>query len=290
MQILCNGLISGFAIALLAVAFQMVYLPTRVFFIGMAGLYALAPYLCMAMHTAGMPWMVGVMGTLLVMVLLSLACEGFNHAPLARKGASEGAHLISSLGISIVLVQVVAMIWGNEPRTLRTGFDATVGAGGVILTSAQLLTAGVASVLLIAFLVLLRTSDIGLRLRALADNPSQFALFGYNVDCHRLLAFALAGLFVTAASLLTAYDLGFDPHGGLHAVLLAVVAVIIGGRGSFAGPIAGGLLLGLIRAQVVWHLSARWQEALTFAVLAIFLLLRPRGLFGQKVRIEATQS
>lgn len=256
---------------------------------GMAGLYALAPYLCMAIPAAGVHWPLGVMVTLLLVVLLSLACEYFNHAPLARKGASEGAHLISSLGISIVLVQVVAMIWGNETRTLRIGLNTTYAAGGVILTSAQLITAGVATTLLVAFLVLLRTSDIGLRLRALADNPTQFALFGYNVDRHRLLAFALSGLFVTAASLLTAYDLGFDPHGGLHAVLLAVVAVIIGGRGSFVGPIVGGLLLGLIRAQVVWHLSSRWQEALTFAVLAIFLLLRPRGLFGQKVRIEATQ-
>lgn len=287
MQIFLNGLISGLAIALLAVAFQIVYLPTRVFFIGLAGLYALAPYVGMATQQAFGVWPVSVAVSVAVVVGLAMSFEWANHAPLTRKGASVGAHLISSLGLYIVLVQVVAMIWGNDTKTLRAGLDTTFHLGDSILTYSQILMFGVSTVLLVGFLLMLRSTDLGLRLRALADNPIQFALYGYNVDIHRLLAFALAGVFATAAALLTAYDIGFDPHTGLHTTLLAVVAVIIGGRSSFAGPIVGGLLLGLIRAQVVWHFSARWQDAVTFAVLALFLLLRPQGLFGQKTRIEA---
>lgn len=288
MQIILNGFLSGLAIALLAVAFQMVYLPTRVFFVGLAGLYSLAPYIYLSGQGMFGCWEGSVMLSLAVVISLSLLFEWANHAPLTRKGASDGAHLISSLGLYIVLVQVVAMIWGNDTKTLRTGLDPTVQFFGSVLTQSQLLMAGVACVLLLGFLAMLRASGIGLRLRALADNPIQFALYGYNVDIHRFVAFGLAGLFATAASLLTAYDIGFDPHRGLHAVLLAVVAVIIGGRTSFVGPIVGGILLGLIRAQVVWHFSARWQEAVTFAVLAFFLLVRPQGLFGQKTRIEAS--
>lgn len=288
MQILLNGLIMGFAIAMLAIAFQMIYLPTRVFFLGLAGLYTLAPYLYLATgETLGFLGG-GVIAALVGVTILALLFEWGNHAPLARKGASDGAHLVSSLGLYIVLVQVVAMTWGNETRTLRTATDWTVHFAGSVLTHAQLLMVCVAVSLLLGFLVLLRSTDVGLRLRALADNPSQFALYGYNVDTHRLIAFGLAGVFATVASLLTAYDIGFDPHSGLQAVLLAVIAVIIGGRSSFIGPIFGGLLLGIIRAQAVWYLSARWQEAVTFAVLALFLLLRPQGLFGQKTRIEAT--
>ena len=288
MQIILNGLISGSAIALLAVAFQMVYLPTRVFFIGLAGLYSLAPYLVFSAGKAGWSPVLGVGIAIAVVVALAVVCEWLNHARLTRKGASDGAHLISSLGIYIVLVQVIAILWGNETKTLRAGLDSTVHVGSAILAQSQLIMAGVAAALLLGVWVMLRSSNIGLRLRALADNPTQFALFGYNVDAHRLIAFALAGIFASASSLLTAYDLGFDPYTGLHSVLLAVVAVIIGGRHSFAGPAIGGLLLGLVRTQVVWHLSARWQEAVTFAVLALFLLLRPHGLFGQKTRIEAT--
>lgn len=288
MQIFLNGLISGLAIALLAVGFQMAYLPTRVFFVGLAGLYTLAPYVYMATQTTFESRFISVMATLVTVLALSLLFEWANHGPLARNTASDGAHLISSLGIYIVLVQAVVMIWGNSIQTLRTGLDTPIHPGGLVLTESQLLTAGVACALICVFLLMLRATDIGLRLRAMADNPTQFALFGYNVDAHRLAAFGLAGLFATAASLVTAHDIGFDPNRGLHAVLLAVVAVIIGGRTSFVGPIAGGVLLGLIRAQVVWNVSARWEEAVTFFALAVFLLLRPQGLFGEKSRIEAT--
>lgn len=288
MQIILNGFISGTAIALLAVAFQMVYLPTRVFFIGLAGIYSLAPYLVLAANGSGWPIIIGVTFATTGTVALALFFEWANHAPLARRNASNGAHLISSLGLYIVLVQAIAIIWGNDTRTLRTGLDSTVDIAGAILTGSQLLTGGVACILLIGGRAMLRSSDIGLRLRALADNPNLFALYGYNVDAYRLIAFAIAAVFAAMSSLLTANDIGFDPYSGLHAVLLAVVAVIIGGRHSFVGPAIGGLLVGFVRAQVVWHLSARWQEAVTFAVMAIFLLLRPEGLFGRQARIEAS--
>jgi len=71
--------------------------------------------------------------------------------------------------------------------------------------------------------------------------------------------------------------------------LLAVVAVIIGGQSSFSGPVLGALLLGIIRAQVVWYMSARWQEAATFLLLAVFLLFKPQGLLSSKTRLEALQ-
>lgn len=287
MQILINGFISGTAIALLAVAFQIVYLPTRVFFIGLAGVYSVVPYLALSVLGAGWGWPAALAASLLGAVGLCLLCEWANHGPLARKGASDGAQLIASLGIYIVLVQIVAMVWGNSTKTLRTGLDSVTRLGETIVTGAQWTTLGAGALCLAAFALLLLRSDLGLRLRALADNPKMFALFGYNVNRYRLLAFALCGVFVAAASLVTAYDIGFDPHTGLHAVLLAVVAVIIGGRGTFLGPVLGALLLGLLRAQVVWHFSARWQEAATFALLAAILLLRPQGLLGGKSRLES---
>jgi len=287
MQIIINGLISGSAIALLAVAFQMVYLPTRVFFLGLAGLYSLTPYLLMASRQAGLPDTIGIPATTAAVVVMALLCEWLNHARLARKGASEGVHLISSLGIYILTVQIIAMVWGNNTHSLRTETNSMLRLGQVILTKPQLFIVAATLILLPLLWITLRQSSIGVRLRALADNPSRLGLLGYNLGNYRLLAFGFAGVFAAASSLLSANDLGFDPYSGLDAVLIAVVAVIIGGRFSFFGPAVGGLLLGVIRAQVVWQYSARWQEAVTFAVLAIFLLFRPEGLRGSKTRLEA---
>lgn len=288
MQALINGLVSGAAIALLATAFQVVYLSTRAFFIGLAGVYSAAPFLAYWTHSVGGGWLLALGVALVASVLLSALCEWANHGPLSRRQASEGAHLVSSLGIYLVIVQILAMTWGNEVLLLREGLDPSWRISGVILTRAQILTAACALGLLLILGLLLRGSALGLRLRALAGNPAQFGLLGYNVGRYRLLAFALSGLFAASAALVTAYDVGFDAHSGLHAFLLAVVAVILGGRGSFAGPILGALLLGILRAQVVWLWSARWQEAVTFGLLALALFLRPDGLVAREARLEAS--
>jgi branched-chain amino acid transport system permease protein len=287
-QIILNGLVSGFAAALLALAFQSVYLPTRVFFLGLAGIYSLAPYLAYEIFLRGGGWFLAVAISILASIGLALLLEWGNHARLSRHGASEGAHLIASLGTYIILVQVVSLVWGNEGKTLGVVVGSVKRLGSLAVTGAQWTTLGVAILLLLIFGIFLMHSDLGLRLRALADNSVQFALLGYNVDHHRLLAFGLAGFFAAASALVTALDVGFDPFTGLHSVLLAVVAVMIGGQGSFRGPVLGALLLGLLRAQVVWHWSARWQEAVTFVILALILLLRPQGLLGRKPRLEAT--
>ncbi len=286
MQILINGIISGSAIALLAVAFQAVYLPTRVFFVGLAGIYAVTPFIAHACRAQGWAWPLAIASSILAAVALSLFLEWSNHARLARKKAGDSVHLIASLGTYIVIVQIVAMVWGLAPKTLRSGIDTVTRHGDVVVTGAQWTTLGVAIGLLGGFAAFLNRSRLGLRLRAMSDNVAQFALFGYDVSAYRYLGFAIAGLFCAAASLVTAYDVGFDPYTGLQAVLLAIVAVIIGGQGSFLGPVIGAFMLGVIRAEVVWHFSPRWQAAVTFGLLALFLLFRPQGILGRSNRLE----
>jgi branched-chain amino acid transport system permease protein len=287
MQILFNGVVSGMGIALLAVAFQSVYLPTRVFFIGLAGVYTCTPFIAYSVRSRGGGWVFAVGLSVLASVGLSVLCELASHARLARRQASEGSHLIVSLGIYIILVQAISLIWGNDTKTLSAGSDAATHLGQVVITNAQWITLVVAVLLLMLYVLFLSLSNLGLRLKALADNPVQFALLGYDVSRHRLLAFGVAGLFAAASALVTSYDNGFEPYSGMRAVLVAVVSVIIGGRASFIGPILGAVLLGLLRSQVIWHWSARWQEAVTFGLLALILLLRPRGLMGRKTRLEA---
>lgn len=171
MQILVNGLIQGLLVAVLALGFMSVYLPTRVFFVGLAGVYTVSPSLAWQVRSAGGPWWLALVLAGLVSIALSLACERFNHRRLDRRGASSGAHLISSLGTFIVVVQVVAMIWGNETKVLRTGIDSIYRMGGVTLTRSQVVGGMVSLVCLLGYYLWLRFSNLGLRFRALADNP-----------------------------------------------------------------------------------------------------------------------
>jgi branched-chain amino acid transport system permease protein len=289
-QILINGLINGLTLAVLALGFTVVYLPTRVFYVALGGVYSLAPFIVWAGLRQGLPWYFGTGIALTVGIIVSMLCEFTNHARLEKRGSSiSGSHLVSSLGIYIVLVQFITLIWGNDTKVLRSGLDQVIHLGGLLVTHAQIIAASVAIAVLGIFYVWLQRSQLGLQFRALADNPKEFAIRGYNVRWLRLLAFGLAGALGTISSLLVNYEIGFNPEGGLAALLLAVVAMIVGGQQSFYGPVLGGVLLGLLRSLVVWSLSAKWQEAVTFLILVICLFVRPYGLLGQANRLEAEE-
>lgn len=287
MQIFVNGVITGLTFAVLALAFAVVYIPSRVFHFALGAVYVAGPFVAWACLQRGWSMPLAIVAALLVALGLSLACELLNHWRLEKKGAASSTHFIASLGSYIIIVQAVVLLWGTETKVLRTGLDEAVTVGSVVVTKAQLVAAGVSIVALAAFYTWLRFTKFGLRFRALAENPSEFALRGYSVRQARLLAFGISGLLTAASSLVVANDVGFDPNGGLAALLLAVVAVFIGGRMTFAGAALGGLLLGVVRSEVVWFLSARWQEAITFVLLVLFLFLRPNGIIGKADRLEA---
>jgi branched-chain amino acid transport system permease protein len=287
-QIIANGVMAGLTIALMALAFTTVYLPTRVFFVALGGVYTLIPFIAWSCLNAGFPWLVVIVICSITGMALSVGCEMVNHGPLDRGKASSTVHLVSSLGFYIVFVQVVALIWGNESKVLRTGLDTVVHVGAVIFTRAQIIATGGAILLVAGFFLWLKFSDLGLRFRALADNPVEMALRGHDTSRLRIIAFGLAGGFASAATMMAAFDIGFDSHGGLSALLLGVVAMIIGGRQSFLGPVIAGVALGMLRSGVVWYWSAPMQDAVTFALAAVFLVFRPDGLFAQKSRLEAS--
>jgi branched-chain amino acid transport system permease protein len=287
MEVLINGLTNGLSIAVMALAFLMVYLPTRVFYVALGGIYAIVPYIAWSLLSRHWPAYVAVSVALVSGVGISVACELLNHARLEKRGASTGTQLMSSLGIYIVIVQVTTLIWGNDTKVMREGLDTAIAIGNNRVAHAQLIAGAVSLVALVAFYSWLRLSKLGLELRGLADNTKELGLRGHNIGRLRLLAFGLAGALASVSALVASYDIGFEAHGGLSVLLLAIVAVIVGGRESFLGPVVGGILLGLTRTEVVWFLSARWQEAVTYMLLALFLFARPKGLLGQKTRLEA---
>ena len=289
MQILLNGICNGMVIALLAIAYTVVYLPTRIFFIALAGIYVGAAYLTWHLTQKGVSAGYAILLSVALGAVVSVLCELLNHRSLEKNKASDGAHMISSLGIYMIMIQAIAIIWGNEPKILKTGVETTYHVLGFTMASSQIIDLIGASIAVGGFFYWLKHSNLGLLFRGLADNPLQMALLGYDTNRLRLVAFGLSGALAGFAGILSAYDLGFDPYVGMNAVLLAVIATIIGGKTDFIGPLVGGLILGILRAEVVWFYSARWQDAITFVILAVFLFLKPDGLLGKAGRLESKQ-
>ena len=285
-QILVNGILQGILIGSMGVAFGLVYRTTKVFHIALGGVAVLAPYIVMTGSAAGLPTAVSFAAASGVAAVLGVVLEIFNHRALERNRATPEIHLIASLGSYLVLVQVIALAWGNETQLLREGSDETWRIFSVTLARAQVVGPMIALAAVSALMAWLWKAERGLELRALADNPTLVALLGGNVAVLRAWVFGLSGALAAVASIAQAWDVGFDPQGGLKVVLLGMAATIIGGPASFAAPLAGGVLLGVLRAAVVWFSSSRWEESATFVLVALFLLWRPQGLFARRLRLE----
>lgn len=286
MQILANGLISGLAVAVLALAFQLVYLPTKIFFFAMAAVFAAAPFFAWQAVQWGIPLVLAVVLAIVATGFISLLMERLTHGQMNRKKSSDIAQFIASLGYNIVLIQILTVVWGNDPKVIPS-IQGVIKIGGVFITNTRLLLFCAALTAIVLFFVWLRMTSVGLQFRALADNTLELSMRGYNIRRLRLTAFAIAGSMTGLIAVLMAFENGFYSYSGLPMFLLAVVAAIIGGRDSFFGAVLGGVLLGIMRAQVEWHLSPHWLNALTFGALVLFLLFRPQGLIATNRRVEA---
>jgi len=286
MQSLVIGAANGLVLALLAMAFYLPYAGTGVLHLALGASFVLAPYAMEAAGQAGAGPLVAALAGIAASAVLSLACEVFNHRLLEKRGGGWAAHMLSSLGIYIAAVQAITLVWGSESRTL-SWLSGAWRLGSVVIGRQLATNAGLAAVLMLVVIVWLRRSQLGLRLRALASNPTELALCGHDTRLLRTVSFALSGGLAGVASLLGAFDTGFDPTSGLSMVFLAFAAVIIGGRDRLAGPLAGGFLLGLARALAASAFASRWQDPITFSFLILFLFFRPQGLLAPTLRAEA---
>lgn len=272
--------------SLAAVGFALVYNTTGIFHIAAAAVYTAAAYFFyFAAHTWQIPLWSSAVLALVCAAMLNVACELAVYRPLLRRGATKMVVMLASIGLMIAIINVIALIFGNEVKIIDNSIQPSLHLGSVILSHPQAIQLSVAVPLLVAFVLFWRRSAFGLQTYSLGNNPVLFDVFGFDTGKTRLGVFLFGGFFLSASSCLSAYDIGLSPHGGMAMLINAMVAMIIGGIGRFSGCIAGGLLLGILQALVVWQFAANWQNAITFLLLIIFLFFRPQGLLGLRKRI-----
>ncbi|MBI1928135.1 branched-chain amino acid ABC transporter permease [Candidatus Poribacteria bacterium] len=237
-QFVANGVVSGCIFGLVALGFGLIYRTTKVFHIAHGAVYTATAYLFYGFLTGWkLPWLMSLMATLLSGTLLGLFIEYGVYYPLYRRGASSGVVLISSLGLYTVIVNIIAMGFGNETKILSPGVEPTVHLASVILTRIQIVELAVFAVLTAVTLAFLRFSRVGQLIQAAADNAPLVSVVGVNLRYVRLLVFGIGSFLAGMAACLVALDVGMDPHGGMNMLLTAAVAVIVGGVEVFSGAV-----------------------------------------------------
>jgi branched-chain amino acid transport system permease protein len=289
LQLLANGLVNGAMFALGALGFGLVYRSTGIFHVAYGAVFVVAGYalytLSRAAHLA-LPYAVPL--ALLLTCLVGCLMEAAVYWPFHRKGAGNGALMIASLGVYIVVENLVALVFGNEAKTVSSAIEPSVVLAGVRLSRIQVVELASASLAVGGFVVLQRRLRLFKAVWAMGDEPELVSVLGLPLRRLRLLVFGLSSLFIAIPACLTTLDVGTDPHVGMGYVLTAAVAVFFGGLDRYGGWVAGGVLLGLLQSLAVWRFSARWVDLVTFGLLILILLVRPQGLMGTRRRTEET--
>jgi len=268
-----------------SLGFALVYNTTRIFHIAYAAIYMVAPYFLMfLLKILGIPLIISVIIALAGTVIMGLATELLVYTPLVRRNSSSSVIMVSSIGVMIVIINVVALLAGNETKVINTEISNSFSIGQALITYTQLAQFAISMVLIVAFFTFLKFSRFGIQTRAYRDDDTLSAVLGLNTLRLKRILFLLSSLFAGIGSCLIAWDVGMDPYVGMPMLMNAMVALIIGGIGRFEAPVLGGILIGVLQALVVYFTSARWQDAVTFSLLIIFLLFRPQGILGEKMR------
>ncbi len=286
-QFLANGIIAGAVYSIVALGFGLIYNTSKTFHIAHGAVYTTAAYFFYLFYRIlSLPLGVSLSFGLIAGVLLGVLIEILVYQPLYNRKAPSGVLLISSIGIYIFIVNLIAMSFGNETKVLSPGIAKTYQFGSVILTSIQIIELFTFVGIMLIYLVLLKKTNLGKSLRALAENPTLLSVFGIEPRRLMIIVFAVGSLLAGVSSCLVALDVGIDPNVGMAALLVSAVSVIIGGVGIFEAAAIGGFTISIIQNLAVWKFSARWQEAITFILLILFLLFRPQGILGRRKRVE----
>jgi len=276
---------ASLAIAALAFAFALVYWSTRVFYVLLGGLVAVAPLLVADLDPR---WGLGAAMILaaLVTAALSLLLGWANHELLVRHGAPQGVHFTCSLALYYLISELAALRWGSDVRSLAILPEVRRLAASTWcqLPATQLVSMGACLALVGAVALGLRCSGSGVKLRALADNPAELARSGYNPVRLRALAFVAAGGVAWAAATAMAMDLAVGTHGGMVALIPAATATLLTPAGRWRRLLAWSLALGLLRTAVTFAVSGAWQDPLTLGLLLLGLLGRRQG--GRRPGLE----
>jgi branched-chain amino acid transport system permease protein len=284
-QILINSLINGLLLALVAMGFHIIFSATKIFHIAHGGIYIAGVYFYLWSSPV-----VGVASGIILSVvfafLLGVFIEWSVYKPLLKKSSNENIALISSLGVYIIIINVVALLFGNETKILDNTIRESLTFGEIIITRPQVWQLIFALPLIALFLTFIKVAGYGLKIRAISDNPVLARVMGIKIQNIRYIVFGIGSVMAVSAALLKGFDTGIDPYSGMAITLSAAVGVIIGGSSSLRGTILASILLAIIQNFTEFFLSAQWKDTVTFTVLIIVLLWRTEGILQFNVRVD----
>ncbi|MCK1284289.1 branched-chain amino acid ABC transporter permease [Bradyrhizobium sp. 44] len=280
-QYIFNGLVVGSSYALIAVGLTAIFGLMEIANFAHGQFYMLGAFFAYTLtRLLGLDFWTGLVGSVMGVMIVGVVLERTLFRIL--RGASLSSSVLATIALSIFLENLALNVWGPRPQKIPTPFETgSIEFAGVFTTPERLLMLTVTVVIVILLHVGLRHTQTGKAIRATFQQREAAALVGIDIDRLYTLTFAIGAGVAGLAGVLLGTIFVVQPAMGGIATLKAFIVVTLGGISSFAGGIAGGLLLGLAESFGA-IISPAYKDAVGFILVMLVLLYKPDGLFGKR--------
>ena len=279
-NLLINGTIEGLLIALPALALTLVMGVARFPHAGTGDYMTVAAYAGIGVQAfGGASILLAGLGAIAAGVAISIVF--YLWVFRALRGRAPVASLVASIGVAFFVRSLLTFFVGYDQQTFAMPLVRAWNFGGIRLLPTDLYVAAIALAAMALLFALLHLTPIGRQMRAIADNPDLARACGIRSGRVLIALWAVVGVLCALGGMMFGVKAVVMPELGWELLIPAFAAMILGGIGSPAGAVVGGVLLGIASELSVPLVGPSYKIAVAFALLLMVLLLRPRGLFGK---------
>jgi branched-chain amino acid transport system permease protein len=290
-QQVLNGIFVGSIYALFAVGYTLVFGVLDILNLAHQAVFMLSAFFALVLvERAHLSIWLSLPVAIVFGGLLGIFLERVAFRPLRGRAGSNLSGLISSIAMATVFEAIAAQIFGPDISRFPQGTfpDRMVQVGTASASLLQICIVGFSVLLMVILTLLLARTRLGRGIRAVAESPRAARVLGIDVDKVIAVSFFVSSALAGAAGVL--FGLAFNsisPDVGRSVELKGLAVIILGGMGSVPGAVLAGFAIGLVEVFTVAYVGSSYRDAVSFAVLFIVLVARPRGLFGQVAVREA---
>lgn len=279
-NILINGLVFGMTYALIAVGFSLVFGVAKILNMAHTGFYMIAGFL---IFIAVKVFSLSLLPSAVLAVLIT-GVLGIMSYKLCfdRIKEHQTAVLIVSVGLVMLFQEVLLLIFGGDYKGIPPIMVGFVNVADVKVTDQSFLVIIVSIITLVGLWVMLSKTNLGISIRAVAEDMEVANLMGINVGRICTIIVGISAVLAGIAGVVTAPIFMVHPLMWLHPLIIVLAAVILGGLGSVKGSLIASIIMGYAETSVIYLVpkGAYLGGAVSLSVMVIILLIRPEGLFG----------
>lgn len=285
-QLIINGLIAGSVYALAAAGFALVYHVAKFQYFSHGAILTIGAYaFFMFLNLMGLHYLPAAVFSIIISIFAALLTNWLVYMPLRKRKAGGVPLLVSSVVLLIFSSSLMQAIFGSGTKSLLPSSQNIIfDTGFFTITIIQIAIIALAVILFfILFLILMKTR-LGKAMRALADNRDVAQVVGINPEKIYTYTFIIAAVLGGVSGILIGLEQNLYPRMGVLIIIKGFISSVVGGLGSVPGSIIGGLFIGVIENVGIWFLPSGYKDVISFTTLLVFLLFRPQGILGVKMR------